>query len=132
MGKAELLRLLNKVGLVIGVLALAACARSAPSLPSSSAVSASSLTEAERSMSCADIDLKLVDNKQESERLTGVIQGNRGQNQAVGYVAAVAFPPLALATESNTEEKEGLDRLQAERDQLYTVKRAKACKTDFE
>lgn len=83
-------------------------------------------------MSCADIDLKLVENKQESERLTGVIQGNRGQNQAVGYVAAVAFPPLALATESNTEEKEGLDRLQAERDQLYTVKRAKACKTDFE
>eukprot|EP00439_Symbiodinium_sp_Y106_P087797 s1_g333.t1 len=71
--------------------------------------------------------VKLDENKQESQRLNDVINGNRDQNQAVGYVAAVAFPPLALATESNTEEKEGLDRLQAERDQLYRVKRVKAC-----
>lgn len=132
MERAGRLRLQNSVVLFVSVLTLAACARSAPSLPSSANVPASSLTEAERSMTCSDIDLKLVENTQESERLSGVIQGNRGQNQAVGYVAAVAFPPLALATESNTAEKEGLDRLQAERDQLYRVKRAKACKTDFE
>eukprot|EP00435_Cladocopium_sp_Y103_P078295 s1_g2034.t1 len=125
--KAGPLRLQNSVALISGLLVLAACARAAPSLPSAASVSASSLTEAERSMSCADIEVKLDENKQESQRLNDVINGNRDQNQAVGYVAAVAFPPLALATESNTEEKEGLDRLQAERDQLYRVKRVKAC-----
>lgn len=121
------LHLPNKILTIVALAGLAACARSAPSLPSSAVVSEASLSPREQAMSCEDVDARLAENKQEASRLNGLIAANRGGNQAIGYVAAAAFPPLALAAESNSTEKEALDQLQNERDGLYRVKRAKSC-----
>jgi hypothetical protein len=110
-------------------LAVAGCARSAPALPVSyqGAAPDVQLTEAERAMTCMEIDNKLAAGEQKTKDLEGIIQGNRHDNQVIGYVAAITVPPLALLADGNSKEKEQLDKLQTERDRLYTVRRAKSC-----
>jgi hypothetical protein len=110
-------------------LAAAACARSAPPLPASysGTVPDVQLSEEEKSLTCPAVDSRIAASQQRTQELEGVIKGNRQSNEVIGYVAAVVVPPLALATESNSKEKKELDGLQAERDRLYLVRRAKSC-----
>lgn len=126
MVKEEQLPLQNKISAILVILLLAGCARSAPSLPSSNA-SAANLSADEKAMTCELANERLGTNKLAAQKLEQEIASNRQSNQTAGYLAGALFPPLALATESNSAEKIDLDRLQLERDRLYIVIRAKRC-----
>lgn len=85
------------------------------------------MSEAERAMSCADVKESIATSQQRTREVESVIQGNRHDNQVIGYVATLTIPPLALAANHNSDEKKQLDRLQSERDRLYVVWRLKDC-----
>jgi hypothetical protein len=121
------LRLQSKIVAIFAVCLLAACARSAPPLPSSGGLSAADLSADEQAMSCEVANSRLDENKLAAQRLEQEIESNRQGNQTAAYLAGAVFPPLALATESNSAEKDTLDQLQSERDRLYVVKRVKRC-----
>ena len=108
-------------------LAAAGCARAAPSLPSAQTIAPVQMEAAERLAACTAIDEQLATSQQRTAELDAIIHSNRRSNQAIGYVAAITLPPLMLAAEENSAEKAELDRLQAERDQLYAKRRAAAC-----
>jgi hypothetical protein len=112
---------------VFAAIALVGCARSAPPLPSSQALAPVHMNEAERVPYCAELHAKIDASQKKTNELEAIIAGNRVGNQTIGYVAAVAFPPLALAAQENSAEKKELDRLQAERDALYPKLRAAGC-----
>jgi hypothetical protein len=120
---------INCLAVFIGGLVLAACARSAPPLPAAYSGSSSQiqLNGEEQNLTCVAIDNRIAAKNQRTQELESIIQGNRKENQTIGFVAGLVLPPLALAAEGNSKEKKELDGLQAERDRLYTVRRAKNC-----
>ena len=120
--------------LLAALVGLAACARSAPELPPDSgsthateSLQMEQLEPAEAAASCTEIANSLSRNKREADALEAQIAGNRGQNQATAYIGGVLFLPALLATEGDYDAKDGLDRLQRERDRLIALKRLKSC-----
>ncbi|CAN0493646.1 unnamed protein product, partial [Phaeothamnion confervicola] len=55
------------------------------------------------------------------------IAGNRGHNQAVGYAGGVLFAPLLLAARNDDAAKQSLDELQAKKDRVDRLLKAKGC-----
>jgi hypothetical protein len=115
--------------LAASALALGACAAPAPSLPPEAGLvtTLSAPSAADAAKSCEDLAAEWRETHARGAEANAAIAANRGHNQAVGYVAAVLFPPLALASEHNSAEKERLAELQARRDVLIGLARARSC-----
>src|SRR5262245_25826100 len=96
----------SRAALLAITLLLAACARSAPPLPADLSRHAppDRLLPQDREspdavLGCEGLAFELAANQQEVGHRERAIEGVRDQNQAVGYAAAVLFPPLWLAAE---------------------------------
>ena len=110
------------------------CARSAPPLPSSTSNSDETkeqviarLPITTRNINCKEIFLELEGLKEHDSKLSIQIQGNRGTNQAAGYIGGVLFLPALLAVENDKSAKAMLDQNQYRRDQLIVAQWAKSC-----
>ncbi len=135
MDEAGQLRLINRNILVVGVLAVSACARSAPALPDKSynddpvalAKALESVPMSIKEMTCAEINSDIGNLAKHDSNLERQIESNRGKNQTAGYIAGVLFPPLILATEHDNGAKALLDENQLRRDHLIITYRGKKC-----
>jgi hypothetical protein len=85
------------------------------------------MESAEGALSCRDLSLEAGRSRALTRQLEESIAANRGQNQAVGFVAAAVFPPLALAAQHNSDAKKILDEQQARRDRIDRLAGAKGC-----
>ncbi len=115
---------------------LAGCAGSAPPLPKDygsvdAAKPSLSQFDAEvRQLTCEEIDAELETLHMQETLINQEIAGERGGNQAIGFVAGLAFPvllPLFAAADFHGDEKDALELLNKRRDTLLTLEVAKDC-----
>lgn len=111
-----------------------ACARQSPQLPPDLSARppeqrllAGDTGSAEAKLDCPGLVGEYERNKQATEKLEGVIAGNRGHNQGVVYVGGVLFPPLLLAVKPDDDAKKALDDLQAQRDRIDRLAKSRHC-----
>ena len=120
--------------MLLACVLVAGCARQSPALPPDLSsrppdqrLVAGDLESAEARLDCAGLAQEYDNNKQAAAKIEGVIAGNRGHNQAVTYVAGVLFPPMLLAIKPDSDAKKTLDDLQAQRDRIDRLSKAKRC-----
>ncbi len=113
---------------------LTACARPAPLLPPApgSGEDYDRLVQEDAAtpdakLSCRQITAALRQIAGDTAQLEGRMGLSRESNQAIGYVSATLFPPLALTAESNSMEKLQLNELQYRRDRLHRLAKGKNC-----
>jgi hypothetical protein len=78
-------------------------------------------------MACDEINQELTNLTIHDSQLEAQIHGNRGQNQAAGYIAGVIFLPAVLAADNDKSAKGLLDRNQTHRDHLILAQKVKGC-----
>jgi hypothetical protein len=117
-------------------LLLGGCARSSPELPPNLSdrppeqrLLQGDSESAEAKLDCAGLLQERERNRTTSSELEQKISGNRGHNQAVGYIGGVLFPPLLLAIKSDSDLKTTLDQLQSQRDRIDRLSQARKCTT---
>lgn len=120
--------------LLAAALALGACARSAPGLPPDLShlpveqrLLPGDLESPDAKLDCPTLVQNAAKDRELAAQLEDAIASNRQHNQAVGYAAAVLFPPLWFATRSDSEVKTTLDTLQTRRDRLDRLVVARKC-----
>lgn len=121
---------------VLFMLALGGCVGSAPPLPpdttSMTALKHTTLSDfspADQTLTCqqiADEEMSIAD-KMRADNLA--IEGNRGRNQALLYVASLSVVtlPVALATVQNDTERKEVLSLYSRRDVLMKLVAVKTC-----
>lgn len=112
--------------LLITIIITSACARSAPELPDAKRLGVIALTSQHVSSDCPSILNKISDLESEKRQLEYIIESNRGRNQAAGYFGALFIFPI-VAAENNSSEKERLDKIQNQLDELRAVGNSKYC-----
>lgn len=108
------------------ILILAACARSAPELPDAKRLNAIAQTSQHISSDCPSILNKISGLESEKRQLESIIENNRGKNQSALYFSAFFIIPI-VAVENNNSEKEQLDKIQNQLDELRAVGNNKFC-----
>jgi hypothetical protein len=78
-------------------------------------------------LDCAALVAERTRNLDATGQLERAIAGNRDHNQAVGYFGGVLFPPLLLAIKPDSSAKKTLDDLQAQRDRIDRLSKARHC-----
>lgn len=118
--------------LVLAVV-LAGCARNAPQLPPDLShlppeqrLLVGDQESPEGKLTCPELKEEAVKANTASRQLEGIIASNRGYNTAIIYVSSF-LPPLALAARTDEEAKTSLDSLQARRDRIDRLAKAKNC-----
>lgn len=116
------------------VLLAGACARQSPELPPDLSARrpeqrllVGDSESAEAKLDCPALALEYDRNKEATGKLESLIAGNRGHNQGVVYVGGLLFPPLLLAVKPDDDAKKSLDSLQAQRDRIDRLAKAKSC-----
>ncbi len=135
MVKVEQLNLLNKIVFLIFIaLFLSSCAKNAPDLPKdySSINSNEKIKETDfkkelLDFSCDDIIVQLQELDSFNEKNIDKIKSTRTQNQAIGYVSTLLFPPLWFAIENHSETKDKIDEVYKQKDMLYKLQKYKNC-----
>jgi len=119
----------NSIKLVVAaaILALASCARDAPMLPNGSFAPPPAVTPDERTGRCAALATNIATLRGEMATINQVIAGHRHEDQVVGYLAGVLFPPLALAIDQQKAQKAALDDRQGKVDEALAEQHALAC-----
>jgi hypothetical protein len=109
-----------------------ACARESPALPPDLGMRPpeqrllpGDAESAEARLDCRGLAQQYESNRDAAAKIEGVIAGNRGHNQAVTYVGGVLFLPLLLAIKPDSDAKKTLDQLQAQRDRIDRLAKAK-------
>lgn len=135
MQKVELLNLLSKIGLFLLIFLLLGCAKSAPTLPKdySSVDSKSKLSDEDFNskllqLNCEEIKVQLEQLDKINETNISKIKSTRVQNQTIGYISTVLFPPLWFAIDNHTDEKAKIDELYKQKDNLFKLQAYKKCK----
>ncbi len=64
--------------------------------------------------------------------LESQVTSTRRQDQTVGYLSAVLFPPAAILIDQNKDAKKVLDEWQARPDELMALSAVKGCRQDTE
>lgn len=77
---------------------------------------------------CQEINDSKQQINKERQKIEDEIKANRSYNQVVVYASGYV-PPLALAAQTNEEEKKKLDELQMEYDELLINGRQSECNT---
>jgi len=78
-------------------------------------------------LSCSEADSELLALEKSSKANIQTIKGNRKKNQIIGYVGSMFFIPLYLATDSDPETKENIEKINKAKDKLYKFKSFKKC-----
>jgi hypothetical protein len=111
-----------------------ACARQSPQLPPDLSTRppeqrllAGDSDSAEAKLDCPALVAEYEHNTEANAKVEGMIAGNRGHNQSVVYIGGVLFPPLLLAVKPDDDAKKTLDNLQAQRDRIDRLSKAKGC-----
>lgn len=125
---------LSRAACLLLLVVVGACSRPAPSLPpdrmSTDAVmdgNSLKFLPADLTRNCTEIEQGLAENAMRMGQIESRIKANRADNQALGYISGVLFPPLVLAAEHNEAEKKELDSLQKKRDTLIALRAHKRC-----
>jgi hypothetical protein len=106
-------------------LTMAACAAPPPALPPArSGVAATSPADPAACQAVVQ-DLGRID--ADMHTANARIEAERPRNQAIGYFSAVLFPPLLLAAEPNTAERDSITAMYRERDEKLAVAAEMGC-----
>jgi hypothetical protein len=115
-------------------LLVGACARAAPPLPpnlsdrpAEQRLLPGDDDSAEAKLDCAALAAERARNLDATGQLERAIAGNRDHNQAVTYFGGLLFPPLLLAIKPDSSAKKTLDDLQAQRDRIDRLSKARRC-----
>ncbi len=135
MVKVEQLNLLNKiVFLLLITVFFNSCAKNAPDLPKdySSINSNEKIQETDFEkelliLSCDEIIVQIKELNTFNEKNIDKINSTRTQNQAIGYVSTILFPPLWFAIETHSETKDKIDEVYKQKDILYKLQKYKSC-----
>lgn len=85
------------------------------------------LTAEQRTAECTRLSTEIATLRGEMHEIEELIAGHRTRDQVAGYIAAVAFPPLALGIDQQTSRKKGLDERQQKIDLDLARQRALKC-----
>jgi hypothetical protein len=106
----------------------AGCASGAPPLPPETGRGTTDgIAASDLALDCAGVTREVGTVDARMREAVRAIEGERTRNQVVGYVAAVALPPLLLAAERNQAEKDLVRSLYARRDVLLRAAAHKGC-----
>lgn len=118
---------------------IAACARSAPDLPPDYAsvnarqeLSLEDFNDKDAMATCEEIAAERNQIKANYVTLERQVTSTRRQDQTVGYLSAVLFPPAAILINQNKDAKKVLDEWQARVDELMALSAVKGCRQDTE
>lgn len=114
------------INFLITIIITTACARSAPELPDAKRLEFLAQSSQHVNSDCPSILNKISDLEAEKRQLEYIIESNRGRNQAAGYFGALFLFPI-VAAENNSSEKERLDKIQNQLDELRAVGNNKFC-----
>ena len=114
------------INFLITIIITTACARSAPELPDAKRLEFLAQSSQHVNSDCPSILNKISDLESEKRQLEYIIESNRGRNQAAGYFGALFLFPI-VAAENNSSEKERLDKIQNQLDELRAVGNNKFC-----
>lgn len=114
------------INFLITIIITTACARSAPELPDAKRLEFLAQSSQHVNSDCPSILNKISDLESEKRQLEYIIESNRGRNQAAGYFGALFLFPI-VAAENNSSEKERLDKIQNQLDELRAVGNNKYC-----
>lgn len=129
--------LLSRGWTVTIVLSLFACAQSALDLPEdygsvdANRLNPSMFDEADLRKECGDIENERLALKDQRVAIDKNIVASREGDQLVGYIASVAFPPLWLALDNDSEKKQQLIVVQKRLDMLTKLTRFRSCYDDL-
>jgi hypothetical protein len=133
MGTA-VLSLSNRLLLLAALGGLAACATEPAPLPPDTtgvnrqqSLSPDAFTSADRALGCADLAAERQANDQKMTADRQAIDSNRTRNEKIGYAAAAVAPPLWLAAEQNTPERNEVRTLTLRDDALRQLATLKGC-----
>ena len=130
-------RLHSRTKLVLLACLIAACARSAPDLPPDYAsvnarqeLSLEDFNDKDAMATCEEIAAERNQIKANYVTLERQVTSTRRQDQTVGYLSAVLFPPAAILINQNKDAKKVLDEWQARLDELTALSTVKSCRQD--
>ena len=83
--------------------------------------------EAERRLTCSQVDDELTVLETENVLQVRDIQGKSARNQTAGYLGSVFFLPALLATDNSAEAKVKIDNINRAKDQLHKLRAFKEC-----
>lgn len=86
--------------------------------------------EAERRLTCSQIDDELRVLENENALQVRRIQGKSARNQTAVYLGSIFFLPALLATDNSAEAKLKIDNINHAKDQLYKLQAFKQCPSD--
>ena len=112
--------------LLITTVILSGCARAAPELPDANRLNAISQSSAYATSDCPQILQITSELEADKRHMESIIESNRGRNQAAGYFSALFIVPI-VAVENNSNEKNQLDAIQNQLDELRAVGNNKFC-----
>jgi len=114
--------------LILPLLGLMGCARPAPDLPAPFTSASTPQTDAQARLDrCAALKSEIAVLRDEIRVVEEVIAGDRHEDQAAGYFAAVLFPPAMLLIDQKREQKNALDDRQARIDLKLAEQHALQC-----
>ena len=124
----------RRSSVVLLALLSAACARQSPALPpdlsgrpAEQRLLSGDSDSPEGKLDCPGLAQEYERNKDATGKLEALIGNDRRHNETVVYVGGVLFFPLLLAVKPNDDAKATLDRLQAQRDRIDRLSRARSC-----